>query len=137
MITCRKTAMGIRNRTHGKKQEQEKLTKLGMIAPMDASTDWVSNVVIATKRSGDLRIYVDPKELNKALKREGYPIPVTDVLPQLSKARVFTKDTGTWYLMTFNTPIGHYYWRRLPIGLSVSSENFQKRVHQALDGLSV
>ena len=88
------------------------------------------------------------KELNKALKRERYPIPVIeDVLPELSKARVFTKvdaHNGYWHvildeesakLTTFDTPSGRYYWRRLPLGLSVSSEIFQKRIHQALDGL--
>ena len=103
----------------------------------------------ATKPSGDLRIYIDAKELNKALKQERYPIPVIeDVLPELSKARVFTKvdaRNGYWHvvldeesatLTTFDTPIGYYCWRRLPIGLSVSSENFQKQIHQALDGLS-
>ena len=68
----------------GLKHELERLTKLDVIAPMDAPRDWVSNVVIATKPSGDQRICMDPKELNKALKRERYPIPVTeDVLPQL------------------------------------------------------
>ena len=66
--------------------------KIRRTAPMDAPTDWVTNVVIATKPSGDLRICIDQKVLNKALKRERYPIPVIeDVLPQLSKARVFTK----------------------------------------------
>ena len=102
-----------------------------------------------TKPSGDLRIYIDPKELNKALKQERYPIPVIeDVLPELSKARVFTKvdaRNGYWHvvldeesatLTTFNTPIWYYYWRRLPIGVSVLSENFQKQIHQAFDGLS-
>ena len=116
---------------------------------MNAPTDWVSNVVIATKPSGDLRICIDPKELNKALKRERYPIPVIEhVLPELTKARVFTKvdaRNGYWHvvldeesakLTTFDTPFGRYYWKRLPFGLSVSSEIFQKRIHQALDGLS-
>ena len=130
------------------KQELEKLTKLGMTAPMDAPTDWVSNVVIATKPSGDLRICICPKELNKALKRERYPIPVIEnVLPELSKARVFTKvdaRSGYWHvvldeesarLTMFDTLFGHYYWRRLPFRLSVSFEIFQKRIHQALDGL--
>ena len=57
--------------------------------------------MIAKKQSGDLRICIDPKELNKALKRERYPIPVIeDVLPELSKARVFTKvDAHNGYLM--------------------------------------
>ena len=49
------------------RQELEKLVKLCVIAPMDAPTDWVSNVVIATKPSGDLTICIDLKELNKVL----------------------------------------------------------------------
>ena len=35
----------------------------------------------------------------------------------------------------FDTPFGRYSWRRLPFRLSVSFEIFQKRIHQALDGL--
>ena len=70
---------------------------------MDAPTDWVSNVVIATKPSGDKRICIDPKELNKALMQERYPIPVIEnVLPELSKARVFTKadaHNGYWHVV--------------------------------------
>ena len=104
--------------------------------------------MIGTKPSGDLRICICPKELNKALKRERYPIPVIEnVLPELSKARVFTKvdaRNGYWHvvldeesarLMMFDTLFGRYYWRRLPFCLSVSFEIFQKRIHQALDGL--
>ena len=33
-------------------------------------------------------------------------------------------------------PLGRYRWQRLPFGLSVSSEIFQKRLTQALDGLA-
>jgi len=36
--------------------------------------------------------------------------------------------------MTFAMPFGNYRWCRLPFGLSVSSEIFQKRVNQALPG---
>ena len=50
--------------------ELDRLTDLGVVAPVDEPTDWVSNVVIATKPSGDLRICIDPKPLNKALERE-------------------------------------------------------------------
>ena len=38
-------------------------------------------------------------------------------------------------LTTFATPYGRYRWLRLPFGLSVSSEIFQKRLHQELQGL--
>ena len=84
-------------------QDLERLTSLRVIAPVDSPTDWVSNVVVATKPSGDLRFCIDPKGLNKAVKRERYPIPVIkDVLPELSKARVFTKVDarhGYWHVV--------------------------------------
>ena len=40
------------------------------------------------------------------------------------------------YLTTFITNHGRFLCLRLPFGLSVSYENFQKRLHQAIDGLS-
>ena len=55
------------------KQELEKLKKLGVIAPMDAPTDWVSNVVIVIKPSGDLRICIDPKSSMKPLRGKDIP----------------------------------------------------------------
>jgi len=38
-------------------------------------------------------------------------------------------------LTTFATPYGPYHWLQLPFGLSVSSEIFQKHLHQELHGL--
>ena len=130
------------------KKELERLTDLNVLIPVDEPTDWVSNLVVATKPSGDLRICHDPQQLNKALKREQYPLPVIDdVLPDLSKAKVFRKvdaRNGYWHvvldddssrLCTFDTPYRRYRWKRLPFGISVASEIFQKRLHEALDRL--
>ena len=82
------------------------------------------------------------------MKRERYQIPVIDdLLPDLTDARVFTKvdlasafwhlelDRESSMLTTFATPYGRYRWRHLPFGLGVSSEIFQKRLHQELHGL--
>ena len=52
------------------KTELERLTDIGVLMPVDELTDWVSNLVVATKASGDLRLCLDPKQLNKALKGE-------------------------------------------------------------------
>ncbi|KAL9964255.1 hypothetical protein ACROYT_G027871 [Oculina patagonica] len=108
----------------------------------------VSQIVVAVKKSVELRDCIDPKPLNAALKREHYQIPVIDdSLPDLTDARVFTTadlalafwhlelDHESSMLTTFATPYGRYRWLRLPFGLSVSSEIFQKRLHQELDGL--
>ena len=51
------------------KLEFERLTDIGVLMPVDEPTDWVSNLVVATKESGDLRLCLDPQQLNKALKR--------------------------------------------------------------------
>ena len=89
-----------------------------------------------------------PQILNLALKRELHPLPIMDdILPELSNAKVFSKfdlTNGYWrcildeessYLTTFQTPWGRYRWLRLPFGLAVSSEIFQKRLIVALEGL--
>ena len=130
------------------KTELTRLQELGVISPVDRPTPWVSSVVVATKKSGALRIYIDPRPLNKALKRERYQLPILDdILPELSKAKIFsTVDLRSRYwhcnldeesslLSTFATPFGRYLWRRLLFGLSASSEIFQKRVNQTLEGL--
>ena len=119
-----------------------------IIAPVEQPTPWVSSLVVTTKKSGALRISIDPRPLNKALKRETYQMPVLDeLLPELTQAKVFSTvelRSGFWHcvldeqsslLTTFSTPHGRYRWRRLPFGLSVSPEIFQKRLTQAIEGL--
>ena len=91
---------------------------------------------------------LDPAHLNKALKRNDYPLPtMEDVLPHLSRAKVFTVCDvrhGYWHvqldeesslLTTFNTPQGRFRWKRLPFGISVASEIFQRKLDEVLEGL--
>ena len=72
-------------------QLKETITKLeeeGIIASVDKPTDWVHNLVITEKRNGSLRICLDPRPLNKAIKRERYQIPTpSDVQSQLHGRR--------------------------------------------------
>jgi len=79
--------------------------------------------MVIIKRPDKLRIFLDLKDLNKAIKRPDYIqyIPtIDDILPQLSKARVFSVldvkdgfcevnlDEPSSYLTTFWTPFGRY-----------------------------
>ena len=145
ILPARKVPVSVREKF---KEELRRLESLNVIAPVDQPTEWVSQIVVAVKKSGELRVCIDPKPLNAALKREHYQIPVIDdLLPDLTDARVFTKvdlASAFWHLeldhessmlTTFATPYGRYRWLRLPFGLSVSSEIFQKRLHQELYGL--
>ena len=75
-----------------RKGELERLTAMGVIAPVDEPTPWVSQEVFVKKRSGALRVCIDPHELNKALQREYYTLPILeDVLHELQGATVFSK----------------------------------------------
>ena len=70
-----------------------------------------------------------------------------DVIHELRQAKVFSKAdllSGYWHvvldeessnLTTFQTQFGRFKWRRLPFGLSVSAEIFQKKLLEALEGL--
>ena len=49
------------------KIELNKLQTMNVIAQVEEPTDWVSNVVVARKKNGDLRICIDPHTLNNAL----------------------------------------------------------------------
>ena len=99
----------------------------------------------ATKKDWSLRICIDPRSLNLALKRGHYHLSVLeDILPDLARAKVFsTVDLSHGYrhcilqedsslLTTFPAPFWRYGWTRLLFGLSVSSETFQNGLLQAM-----
>ena len=65
------------------KEELKRLETIKVIAPVDQPTEWV--IVVAVKKSGELRVCIDPKPLNAALKREHYQIPVVNDLPDLDR----------------------------------------------------
>ena len=49
-------------------------------------------MAVVNKKNGSLRIYIDPKPLNAALKREYFKLPtLDDILPELHNAKVFSE----------------------------------------------
>ena len=69
-------------------EEQTRLERLNVINKEEEPTAWVSNIVLTEKPNGKLRVCIDPRHLNKALKRCQYPLPVIeDTLTELSDAK--------------------------------------------------
>ena len=60
------------------KSELDKKESLGVIVKVDEPKDWVNSIKIVEKKIGSLRICLDPRDLNKALKREHYSCPTVD-----------------------------------------------------------
>ena len=108
--------------------EQQKV-----IQKVNKPTDWVHNLVIVEKKDGSLRLRLDPRELNKAIRQENFQIPtVDDVTSRLSGKKVFTViDLKDWTLASsLSVPFGRYFFKRMPFGLCSASEVLQKRVYQ-------
>ena len=128
--------------------ELKAMEKEGVIKRVEEPTPWENSLVTTEKANGKLRICIDPRHLNTALERERYPMKtLEDVLPKLQNCKVFSVvdlKSGYWHvrlddesslLTTFNSPNGRFRWCRLPFGLNVSSEIFQRRLEAALEGL--
>jgi len=99
----------------------DKLTTQGVVSKLDRANDWVNSLVIIEKKDGSLRLCLDPKDLNRAIKREYYKAPTAETISsKLSRMKIFTiidmsncywhkkLDEESSNLCTFNTPFGRY-----------------------------
>ena len=122
------------------KNELIRMEQMNVIAKVNEPTEWVSSIVLASKSNGKIRVCLDPKDLNRAVKRHHYKLPTRDeIMAQFSNARVFSKldaSQGFWqmklskessYLTTFNTPFGRYRYTRLPYGIKSAPEVYHKK----------
>ena len=64
-------------------QTLERNVASGVLKKVDEPTDWVSNLVVVEKKDGSLRLCLDPKNLNKAIKREHHAIPTMQDIAEL------------------------------------------------------
>ena len=121
----------------------ENMEKRGVISSVDKPTPWVSNIVIAEKKNGAFHLCLDPKNLNKAIKREHTHIPTPEeVQTQLAGKTVFSvfdmRDSywqvklseDSSYYTTFHTPWGRKRFLRMPFGICSASEVLQKRLYE-------
>ncbi len=130
------------------KKELDTLVSQQIIAPVTKPTDWVNSIVCVTKPNGSIRMCLDPKDLNTAIKRPHYVTPTLEnILPKLKDAKFFTildARSGYWniklstessYYTTFNTPHGRYRFLRLPFGLNCAQDIFQRKVDETFGDL--
>lgn len=130
------------------KAELDRMQDLGVITPVSEPTDWVSSMVATNKKDkNEIRICINPKDLNNALKRPHHPMRTVDeVASQMSNAAVFSVldakssfwqislDHKSSVLTTFSTCFGRYRFLRMPFGISSASEVFQRSMEQIFGG---
>ena len=141
---ARRLPAAIRPRAIEKLHEME---ENGYITRVREPTEWVSSMVVSL-RNNKVRICIDPKDLNKAIKREHHPMKtIDDVTTDISGARVFSvldaksgflqikMDDKSSFLTTFNSPIGRMRWLRLPFGIKSAPEIYQRIMDEMLAGV--
>ena len=65
----------------------------GINVPVDKQTDWVNSLVVREKQNGSLGVCLDPRDLDKAIKREHYPVAtVESVTYKLHGSTLFFLD---------------------------------------------
>ena len=121
------------------KKELNRMEEIGVVVKQKDPTRWVNSMVVVRKPNGKIRLCIDPRDLNKAVQREHFPLKtVEEVVSQMPGAKVFSRldaVSGFWHvrldepssrLCTFNTPFGRYRFLRLPFGIKSAPEVFQK-----------
>ena len=121
-------------------KELDRMEKAEVVVKQKEPTDWVNSMVIVVKPN-KLRICIDPRDLNEAIRREHFPMTtIEDVfadMPQAKVVSVLDATSGYWQvkldeasskLCTFFTPFGRYRFTRLPSGIKSAPEVFQNHM---------
>ncbi|RXN35723.1 Retrovirus-related Pol poly from transposon [Labeo rohita] len=122
------------------------MERQGVIVKVTEPTEWVNSMVVAEKpRTGQLRVCLDPRDLNKAIKRPHYPLPTLEyITSKLAGAQYFSvldARSGYWAIRLTEessrlTTFGHYRFLRLPFGLISAQDEFQRKTDETYEGLN-
>ena len=109
-------------------------------------TPRVSSLTFPRKPNGEVRVCLDPSNLNKAIIREHHrPMTVEEIAHELARATVYTKADAlkaflqihlthkASLLMTFNSHRGWLRFLRMPFGAKMSQDVFQLQMDAILE----
>ena len=119
-------------------KELDYLVEEEIITEQVEPTPWVSSVTFLRKPNGEVRVCLDPSNLNKAIIREHHKAMTVEEIPhELARATVYTKANAlkaflqihltheASLLTTFNSHRGRLRFLRMPFGAKMSQDVFQ------------
>jgi hypothetical protein len=127
-------------------REVKKLLDAQIIVPLRYS-ECVSNSVPVKKKSGEIRLCVDLKNLNRSSRKDNYPLPKMEhILQRVTGAsKISMIDCFSGYNQifffpkdrektTFTTPWGTFMYSKIPFVLMNARETFQRAMDIAFIG---
>jgi hypothetical protein len=127
-------------------REVKKLLDAQIIFPLRYS-DWVANLVPVRKKSGEIILCVDFRNLNRSSRKDNYPLPnMEHILQKVTCAsRISMIDGFSGYnqisvmpedreKITFTTPWGTFMYAKMPFELMNTGATFQRAMDIAFIG---
>lgn len=118
-------------------KEVKKLFEANIILTLRHSR-WLANVVPIRKKNGEIRIYIDFRNLNRVSLKDNYYVPKMDHILQkvVGSQRMSMLDGFSGYNQvlvhlddqekaTFTTPWGTFMYSKMPFGLMIVGATFQ------------
>ena len=119
-------------------KEIKKMYDAGIIVSLRYS-EWVSNLVSVRKKTGEIRLCIDFRNLNRACLKDNYPLPKMDHILQkvVGAKRISLLDGFSGYNQVlvyptdqhktaFTTPWGTFMYVKMPFGLMNVGATFQR-----------
>jgi predicted aspartyl protease/transposase InsO family protein len=129
------------------KKQLQALVEKGHLRP--SSSPYAAPVLFTKKKTGELRLCADYRQLNKLSVKSAYPLPNIDtLLEQLWNCRVFTKLDFTSgynqiriaeqdiYKSAITTPFGLWEYTVLPFGMCNAPATFTRAINDVFRPLS-
>lgn len=113
-----------------------------------SNSPFASPIVLVKKKTGELRMCIDYRALNKVTVRNNFPLPlIEDCLEYLDAKKCFSildlkngfhqvaMDTESIPYTSFVTPFGQYVYIKMPFGLKNGPSVFQRFISTILNDM--
>ncbi|KAG9450295.1 hypothetical protein H6P81_010260 [Aristolochia fimbriata] len=107
---------------------------------------WIANIVPVKKKTGQIRVCVDFRDLNKACPKDDFPLPITELMVDATTGHeaLSFMDGSSGYnqiwmdpkdeeLTAFRTPKGIFCYKVMPFGLKNAGATYQRAMQNIFD----